>query len=83
MQLTSRISKPLLAGGTKAPVGFKWKVYAISPHHSVVIGALANYRKQHTSEVLSAAISFYASHCQDELDKAFKTDHLKVKNEAE
>ncbi len=74
MQSTSRISKPFLTGGSEAPAGYKWKVYAISPHHSVVLGALANYRKQHVSEVLSAAISFYSSHCQDELDKAFKTD---------
>ena len=74
MSYKKRYSKPKLVGGTQAPEGMCWKVYAINQHSASVIGSLAKYRGGNPSDVLNSAMNFYASHYRDEIDRSFEAN---------
>lgn len=71
MQSKKKYQKPTLQGGTQAPDGMTWKIYAVTQHSASVIGALARYRGVHPSDVLTAMLNFYRTHYSEEISKAF------------
>ena len=74
MSYKKRYGKPKLVGGTQAPEGCCWKVYAVQQHSANVIGALAKFRGSNPSDVLNSLVSFYKTHYQDEINRAFEAN---------